>query len=231
MLNHGGRRLPSVAPHRARGRLPVRRHRLAVAASAPLMLAAGLCVTLPGGAAQAAIAGIRSLVLRSGEMPGFAVQGSPDVATSATRWVTVVEGEKGTQARKDIQVLRSLGFLDGAYVSLKNANPGRIGGSSALLFKTAADATRYKRTLYSQGIALQPKGTTLHPLSVGLAGAMGFTAPGVGSRPAGTSDTYFSSGRCLFEIGDLMNGRHPNTAAPVVVAARAIDKRTKSACR
>jgi hypothetical protein len=164
-------------------------------------------------------------------MPGFVVQGSPVIATSASRWVTVVEDEKGAQAGKDIQVLRSLGFVDGAYVNLKNANPGRIGGSSVLQFKTAAEAARYKRTLYAQGIALQPKGTTLHPLSVGVADALGFTAPGVGSRPAGTSDSYFSSGRCLFEIADLMNGRHPNTAAPVVVAAKAIDRRTKRACR
>jgi hypothetical protein len=231
MLNNVCGKPPSAVPTGVRDPFSVGRHRLATAATATLMLAAGLWVTLPGGVAQAAAPGIGTLVLRSGEMPGFEVQGSPDVATSASRWVSVVEGEKGAQARRDIQVLRSLGFVDGAYVSLKNANPGRIGGSSALRFKTAADAARYKRTLFAQGIALQPRGTTRHPLRVGVAGALGFTTPGVGSRPAATSDTYFSSGRCLFEIGVLMNGRHPNTAAPVAVAARAIDQRTSSACR
>jgi hypothetical protein len=216
---------------RRRGRGGPRMHRLglATAGTSVLVLAAGLS----GGAADASTSGIRTLLAKSGEMPGFVVHGTAESATGATPWVTNVEDETGSKARRDAGALRAAGFLAGAYVNLhpKSGVSGRAGESSVLEFKTTADATRYVAKFYAQGVAIQAKGAKLSTLKVGIPGARGFTAAGSGSSPVWSSNAYFSSGHCLFSVGDYIAGRHPNTGAPVVAASRSIDKRVSNACR
>jgi hypothetical protein len=166
-------------------------------------------------------------------MPGFVVHGAPRSATGAARWVTHVDEETGAKARRDTRTLRSAGFVSGAYENLapKSGATNRAGGSSVLLFQTSAEARRYVAGQYSEGVALQPTGVVIRALKVGITGARAFTAPGSGSNPAGASNAYFSSGRCLFVIGDFIDGTHPSTAAPVVTASQRVDRRVGAACR
>jgi hypothetical protein len=204
------------------------RRTAAAIAGAVVALAVGFC----GGVAGATPT-VTSLLIRSGEMPGFGVRGAPETATGASAWVTRVDAEKGAKARKDILALRAAGFVAGAYENLgpKNGATNKAGGSTVLLFKTAADAAKNVAKQYAQGVALQPKAATLHPLAVGLRGGRGFTAPGSGPHAAAASNAYFSSGRCLFVVGDFINGTHPNTAGPVLAAAKNVARRTATACR
>lgn len=207
------------------------RYGLWVAATGSLALA--LVVGLPGPAALAATPSTRPLLVRSGEMPGFVVHGPLEFATGATQWVTHVDDESGARERKDAQTLRTAGFVAGAYENLhpKNGILNRAGGSSVLLFKTAIDAARDVAKQYSEGVAIQPKGAVINPFKVTINKARAFTAPGTGPSPASASNVYFSSGRCLFVIGDFIDGRHPNTASPVVAASKSVDKRVRNACR
>ncbi len=195
--------------------------------------AAFLAVALPGGAAQAASLHLPSLLVRSGEMPGFVVRGAPEVATGAGQWVTLVEKESGSMARRDAQALRSAGFVAGAYENLgpKNGSTAGAGGSTVLLFKTAAEARRDVATQYSQGLAIQPTGAASHPLKLGIAGARGFTTPGSGPHPAAASNAYFATGRCLFVVGDFIDGTHPGTGPPVVTASKRVATRAAAPCR
>jgi hypothetical protein len=206
-------------------------YRLGLAASGTLVVA--LALGLPANAAHASSSGIRTLLVRSGEMPGFVVHGPAESAIGATPWVTHVEDEAGNKARKDAGALRAAGFVAGAYVNLrpKSGVTGRAGESSVLEFRTTTDATKYVAKFYAQGVAIQAKGAKLSTLKVGIAGARGFSAAGFGPSPVSSSNAYFSSGHCLFSVGDYIAGRHPNTTGPVVSASRTIDKRVKSACR
>jgi hypothetical protein len=210
---------------------PVTHSRYRRVAGTPV-LAIALSAALPA-AAQAASPGIKTYLVRSGEMPGFVVKGAPQSATGATAWVTRVEDESGSRARRDTRTLRSAGFVSGTYENLrrKNGSSDGAGGSSVLQFKTPSEARRFVAKQYAQGLALQPKGAVIHPLELGISGARAFTAPGSGAAPAGASNAYFSWGRCLFVIGDFIDGRHPNTGSPVVVASRRVDKRVGGGCR
>jgi hypothetical protein len=183
--------------------------------------------------AQAGATGLRTLLVRSGEMPGFAVTGMPQAATGATGWVTRVEAARGTEARHDVHALRSAGFVAGVYEHLgpTNGGTGRGAESTVLQFDSAADARKQVGTQYALGVALQPQGAPIHPLRVGITGARGFTTPGSGAQPAAASNAYFSSGRCVFVVGDYIVGTHPNTAAPVVTAAKKVDARVGRPCR
>jgi hypothetical protein len=197
------------------------------------VLALALSAALPGAAAHAAFPGIKAYLVRSGEMPGFVVKGAPEFATGATPWVTRVEDETGSRARRDTQTLRSAGFVAGAYENLrpKNGSSDGAGGSTVLQFKTPSEARKFVAKQYAEGLALQPEGAIIHPLKLAIKGGRGFTAPGSGAEPAGASNAYFSSGRCLFVVGDFIDGRKPNTGSPVAVAAKRVDKRVGGACR
>ena len=190
-------------------------------------------MAIPADAAHAASPGIRTYLVRSGEMPGFVVKGVPEVATGATPWVARVEDETGSRARRDTRALRTAGFLAGAYENLrpKKGSPDGAGGSSVWQFTTPAEARRFVAKQYAEGVALQPKGATVIPLKLRINGARAFSVPGSGAEPAAASNAYFSWGRCLFVVGDFIDGRHPNTGSPVVIAAMRIDKRVGGACR
>jgi hypothetical protein len=166
-------------------------------------------------------------------MPGFVVKGAPEVATGATSWVTRVEDEPGSRVSRDAKALRSAGFLAGAYENLrpKNGLSDGAGGSSVWQFATPSAARRFVAKEYAEGVAVQRKGAIIHPLKLSISGARAFTAPGSGTEVAWASNAYFSHGRCLFVIGDFLAGRHPDTATPVVMAAKRVDKRVGGACR
>jgi len=209
-----------------------RRRVFGATAVSAVALALALVVGIPFGSAAGASQGIKTLLVRSGEMPGFVVKGPPQVVTVASRWVTAVERETGSRAHRDVRTLRAAGFRAGAYENLRPKSGGsdKAAGASVLQFTTPSEARRFVTQEYSEGLALQPRGATIHRLKVGIAGARGFTVPGSGATPAAASNVYFSAGRCIFVVGDFIDGRHPNTGGPVVAAARSIDRRVGGAC-
>jgi hypothetical protein len=186
--------------------------------------------TAPAGAATVPLT---TYLLRSGEMLGFVVTGAPHTATGASAWVRHVEDETGTTAAKDVRGLQAAGFMAGAYVNLRSRlRPSSgAGGSTVLLFATAADARRDVATQYAQGVAIQGSGAVIHRLVLSLPGARGFTTVGSGPHPAGAANAYFSSGRCLFVVGDFLDGTNPATALPVVVGVRRLAARATGVCR
>jgi hypothetical protein len=209
-----------------------RRRVLGATAVSAVALALALVVGLPVGSAAGASSGIKTFLVRSGEMPGFVVEGPPQFVTGASRWVTAVERETGSRARRDVRTLRAAGFRAGVYENLRPKSGGsdKAAGASVLQFNTPTEARRFVTPEYSEGLTLQPRGATIHPLKVAIAGARGFTVPGSGATPAAASNAYFSAGRCVFVVGDFIDGRHPNTGGPVVAAARSIDRRVGDAC-
>ncbi|MGH9016976.1 MAG: hypothetical protein ACRDY1_04425 [Acidimicrobiales bacterium] len=165
-------------------------------------------------------------------MPGFVVRGTAHTAVGAGAWVRRVEDESGKEAARDIGTLKAAGFEAGAYVDLRpeaHAASG-AGGSTVLLFATAAGARRQVKVQYDQGVAVQGSGVVIRPLKVGLTGARAFSTLGSGPRRAGASNAYVASGRCLFVVGDFLAGTRPATAHPVVVGARSLARRATGVC-
>jgi hypothetical protein len=188
--------------------------------------------SVAGMAGASSVPGIKSYLLRSGEMPGFVVHGAAETGTGAKQWVKDVDDETGATANGEIRTLRSAGFVAGAYENLrpKHGSDG-AGGSTALLFKTSVDAGRDVAAQYAEGLAIQPQGATIHPFKVSIRGARGFTVPGSGSNAAGAGNVIFSAGRCVFVVGDFLKGTHPDTAGPVIAAAKSLDRRVGGICR
>jgi uncharacterized protein YfiM (DUF2279 family) len=157
----------------------------------------GLLVPVVGFGAPAGAASTSSLskyLLKSNEIPGYAVGGRPTTTSTAAG---MMEGESLTtkQSRSAINTLQQAGFVKAVQESMKGSNANE-GLSTVMQFSSPAGA--------QAGAAL-----FLHLAKTGQAGSKPFTVPGVpGAKgvtvtgaEGGSANAYWSVGDCAFGSG------------------------------
>jgi len=192
-----------------------------------LALACFVGVASPGFAAGPSAT---SLLLRSGEMPGFAASGKSRSATSAEDFAAESDAGDASAEKKDLAAFRSDGFVAGAaqQEAGTGANKGAAGLSIGIVLESPSGAKRLLAYQLSGAIAAQGSGATIQRFAVpGLAGAQGFTATAKG-RPGAAVNLFFTAGRCLLLVGDATTSAHPND--PVTTAAKTLYRRVSSSC-
>lgn len=212
----------------------IRRHRLATAFSVGLagvlvtvMMVFGLSIANVG----AATPNLQSLVVRSGDMPGFAPAASaPKTATSLAGWVKIEGLRKGGTQILDLRKDGFVGALDEG-LSPTPGSPEGYGDSAVWFFKTPAGAREYAAYLYVSGIVPSDLTVKYQSIDVGVSGARSY----VGTTSTGASaNTYFAVGRCAVWIADYLPGSDkgsPSATSPVVAGAKAVDVHDRGACK
>jgi hypothetical protein len=189
----------------------------------------GCALALPAPAA-AEIAPT-SLVAHAGELPGF---GEANIklksASSAARYVKVVFGEKGSEARKEAARLKRKHFREGVQELLSIRNGEAL--SLALVFGSARSAKQEFKESRSETVKAQGK-AVVEPFAVpAIPGSFAFTAT-EGNESSVAANVLFATGRCYFVVGNSLEGvavtREQASAAPIA-GASALYSRVKSLC-
>jgi hypothetical protein len=191
----------------------------------------GCALALAAPAIAAAEIAPTSLVAHAGELPGF---GEANIklksATSAARYVKVVFGEKGSEARKEAARLKRKHFREGVQELLSIRNGEAL--SLALVFGSARVAKQELKDSRSETVKAQGK-AVVDPFTVpAIPGSFAFTAT-EGNESSVAANVLFATGRCYFVVGDSLEGvaitREQASAAPVA-GATALYSRVKSLC-
>jgi hypothetical protein len=211
----------SSVPTRSRRR---RRTLLPAAGTFALVLLA-LC------ASALAATGFTRFLLRSGEQPGFKVDGRPAVAKTIASYLKE-SGLKGKQAAAQTKLLTAAGFTGGAQEQL--SGPGGLQGFSLVgTFSKRTGATAVKQNLLTTAISQQKGGGTKeYRFKVpGVPSAGGVTAI---TGKVATANVYWTEGGCAFGSGlYLPNGGSMTTAAiakPVIAGVQSLHQRTHGNC-
>jgi hypothetical protein len=195
-----------------------------------VLVPATVAIALTAGTAEAAsLPAPKSLLLHSGEMPGFSLL-QPFSAQGATRYAAVA-GATGATARYLIASLDADGFVAGAYEELSGeaAYAGAQGLVTVYEFKSKLGAERDTAKGLSHSEKTLPKGNpTPKPLRVDLPDAHAYSLNG---SYGSSVNVYFSVGRCSVFIGDTVPGATvPRAETPVLTGARAVDRRAAEVC-
>lgn len=161
---------------------------------------------------------VAALLVRPGEMPGFAFDGPRTVSAQVNDFAPTP---------KDATRFRADGFADGATQHLRGtgANRGAIGISVGFVFATPSAAQRELLRSLSESIASQGSARIARFTVPGVPTARGFTAT-TGSDRA--TNVVFRSGRCMLLIGDI--GRRSSLSGLVKAAVRAVYSRIAGSC-
>jgi hypothetical protein len=190
-------------------------------------LGCGLLLSVPALAAGAIAPA--SLVAHAGELPGFsAAHTKLKSATSASRYVNVVLGEHGHEARTELAKLKRRHLREGVQ-ELLSINTGEA-LSLALVFATPGDAKAEFRSRKSETVKAQGR-AVVDPLAVpAIPGSFGFTAVEAGQSSV-AANVLFTTGRCYFVVGNSLEGATREEAATAPLAgASAVYQRVKPLC-
>jgi hypothetical protein len=105
-------------------------------------------------------------------MRGFSIDGSPGMGTTPATFVKNIYKLSASTAARDVTVLEAEGFTGGASEYLRSSK----GVAASWVFKNAHDATGFLRSTFARAETALPKGSTIHPLEVGVGGAHAFSA-------------------------------------------------------
>jgi hypothetical protein len=179
-------------------------------------MAAGLVVV---ASAQGALP-LQQRVLAPSELPGFAINGPPEIVPSPAAWYRV----KFSHRFQDSAALRARGFVVGAREQLTGSNAQAL--SAVIEFKSPRGARKMV-------------GQTIADLRSGSYALKRFAVPGIPGAQAAASSTVndkglsiaFADGRFWY----LVSVRYPPKAAKppqrtsLIAAARALYRRVHSA--
>jgi hypothetical protein len=176
----------------------------------------------PPAAATAPIAPA-SLVAPAADLHGFSGSGTPQVATSARRWVEVGNMLTPAEVATEVAKLDREGFREGVGEHYSGAS-GQEAVSLALVFHSAQGA----RQEFDANLAVDQHrfGMQLEPVKIAA-------IPGsvlLGAGPDG--NVVFTTGRCYLLVGDELRGSTSQAqvnAAPIA-AATALYRRVKRLC-
>jgi hypothetical protein len=170
-----------------------------------------------------------SLVAHPDDLAGFtATKIKLRSATSATRYVKVVLGESGREARKEVAKLKRKGFQEGVQELL----PSRQGEalSTAVVFSSPRVAKQELKTSISEGLKAQGKAMVSRFTVAAIPGSFGFSASEAG-HSGGAANVFFSTGRCFLLVGNsLHTSTQEQLSVAPIAAATAVYQRVKSLC-
>jgi hypothetical protein len=158
---------------------------------------------------------VAALLVRPGEMPGFAFDGPRMVSTQVNDFApTPIDAKR----------FRADGFADGATQQLRGTG-GAIGISVGFVFATPSGAQRELVRSLAESLSSQGSARIARFTVPGVPTARGFTAT-TGSQHA--TNVVFRSGRCMLLIGDI--GKQSGLPATVKAAVRAVYRRVAGSC-
>lgn len=162
--------------------------------------------------------GIAQRVLTNDELPGFIANGSPQVATSASAWLTDSQTPASQMASQTARLNR-LGFVAAVRENLL-AQSGLPGLSIAEQFNTAGGA-RGEFAYQKKGNAadFEPYRQFAVP---GIPGALGFGGSGAGS---GGINVAFVKGDTYYLVGQEVTSVTSGAERTLVAAARHLYRR------
>jgi hypothetical protein len=169
-------------------------------------IALGACgSTAPTAAQRASVAAFTPYLVRSGEEPGYSLEGEPILSSTPMEWA---KGEK--DPTPEVARLTSEGFRD-AVIQHTAANEG-AGVSWVIQLATPSAARHELKASYGRAAAEQ---NPVSPFAISeLPGSQGFVSHGTGGSAA---NVWFREGSCVLLIGDLASSR--TDPMPAVTAA------------
>jgi hypothetical protein len=173
------------------------------------------------------------LLVRPGEMPGFgAAKVDLHTARSAPIYVhRILEEKPSANAAKKIARLEAEGFREGAAAVLVARHGNAQALTRTLLLGSPGFARGQQREEFSKEFGAAREYTrTIRFTAPRIPGATGFVSVVPGS-PEGAANLYFTSGSCVFAVGDyLAKASVSRLKNPVLAGAMAVYRRTKSIC-
>ncbi len=158
-------------------------------------------------------------------MQGFSIDGTPGMGTTPAAFVANIYKVTGSAATSDVAELEAEGFTGGANEYLR-ARDG-VAASQVWMFENAKDASGFLQSAFARAEAELPKGSTVHPLRVGMDGSDAFIAS---SGKVFESDDYMAFGRCMLFVGDEIEGTAAKAKTPVLAASRSVYGRAGGVC-
>lgn len=191
----------------------------------------GCVLALSVPAVAAAAIAPASLVAHPAELPGF-LEANVKLksATSASRYVKLVLGEKGSEARKEVASLKRKHFREGVQELLSIRNGEAL--SLAIVFGSARTAKQELKNASSETTKAQGKAVVERFPVPAIPGSFAFTAAEA-NQSSVAANVLFAVGRCYFLVGNSLGGvavtREQASAAPAA-GATAVYSRAKSLC-
>ncbi len=170
-----------------------------------------------------------SLVAHPADLPGFATDRSTlRSATSASRYVKVVLGERSREARSEVARLSRWGFREGVQELVTGPQGEAL--SAAVVFGSARAAERELKTSLSESVKAQGRAILKRFSVAAIPGSAAFSAIEHGtSSPA--ANVLFSTGRCFFIVGNSLRNSTPEQADSAPIAgATALYQRVQRLC-
>jgi hypothetical protein len=199
-----------------------------------LVAAAGVSLGAAGiaSASSGQDAGLKVLLVRAGEMPGFHPSGQAHVFRSVAQDVA---HDPSALRKADAAHLRKDGFVAEIIQPQQSSPSTRAGGTSGMTeLSSPAAARSYARFTFSVVAHPGPvAGTSQQQRFVrfkvpGVPGARGVAE--ISRQTSGTdANVQWVEGRCLVQVGDATVTRKPLTV-PLVAAAQAVYGRTHGSC-
>ena len=193
------------------------------------MVSVGCGVAVSAPAFAAAAISPASLVAHPNELTGFATaKVNLRSATSASRYAKVVLGESPREARKEVAKLKRKGFQEGVQELLTSPQGEAL--STGLVLGSARFAKQELRASLSESLKAQGKVPIKRFTIAAIPGSSGFTAAQAG-HPGGAANVLFSSGRCVFLVGNYLR-KSPEAQLGIapIAGATALYQRVKSLC-
>jgi hypothetical protein len=197
--------------------------------------AVAAAIIVSGLAASIASAATASspLLVQPGEMPGFAsAKVQHFSAKTAARYVhSVLEEKPSPRARRKVERLNAEGFREGVVELLSVSHSGAEALSEALVLGSAEFAKRQQREKFTMvSRELHKHGRVIRFTAPGIPGSIG-VALVVRGKAGGAANLFFTSGSCLFIVGDALgHGKVTQLKAPVIDGAEAVYRRSQAAC-
>jgi hypothetical protein len=196
-----------------------------------ILTSLGCALALSAPAVAAAKIASASLVAHADELPGF---GEANVklksATSASRYVKLVLGEKGSEARKEVASLKRKHFREGVQELLSVRNGEAL--SLALVFGSSRIAKQELKNSSSETAKAQGKAVVERFPVPAIPGSFAFTAAEA-SGSSVAANVLFATGRCYFVVGNSLEGvavTRQQASAATAAGATALYSRVKSLC-
>ena len=188
-------------------------------------------------AAQAGPLPVQKLVSRSGDLPGLAGAQSYLTSTSSPfEWAHSQHGGTWTEAQEEATILQTLGFEEGvrrAFLARSSEGHGkhREAVSETVVLSSATNAQEAMAAAVATFVrqSRKPALFELSDRAIPSAMVLGNLTPG---RRGGDGNVFFTSGRCLFVIGDYLytaSSRAQVDRAPLA-AALALSRRERVLC-
>jgi hypothetical protein len=206
-----------------------KRSRLAVVVRWRTLLVSLGCIFAASPALAGAAIPPPSLVAHSDDLPGFtATKIKLRSATSVTRYVRVVLGESGGEARTEVAKLKRKGFREGVQEFVSSQQGEAL--STAVVFSSPRVAKQELKTSVAEGIKGQGKAVISRFTVAAIPGSFGFSATEAG-HSGGAANVFFSTGRCFLLVGNsLHTATQEQLSVAPVAAATAVYQRVKSLC-